>query len=515
VLAADATISFCDAMRTLCPHRLPIVRRAHRSLNSLPGKRRVAPREIRCEKGSVKRLFEYGVGELAELIRAGDVSAREVVLAHLDRIDEHNAYLGAITVTLRPSALAAADACDHRDRNDRGPFHGVPFSVKENLDCMGSATTHGVPSLRDAMPYADCPAVERLKRAGAIVIARTNLSEMGLRLCADNPLRGRTLNPYDRRLTAGGSSSGDAVAVATGMVPLGIGSDMGGSLRIPAHCAGVATLKPTTGRVPHAATLEPRDHGMAGQAMLAIGPIARSVDDLRRALAVLAGRDPRDPRSVDAPLTGPEAPRRAAVVTRLPGAPLSRACLAAIERAVAGLRTAGWEVEEALPPELSRVDDVFRKILATDLSALAPALAPALSEKLAAHLQRLVRAGRLHEASNHRIHSERSRLTRAWSSFFAEFPVVLGPNFGAAIWPNDADLDPAHGIDLLQETVRFMTPGNVLGIPCVALPMGVAPGGLPTSVAIYADLWREDLCLRAAADIECGQPAVPIDPVRA
>ncbi|MET0591259.1 MAG: amidase [Polyangiaceae bacterium] len=461
----------------------------------------------------MKRIFEYGASEMAALLRSGDVSAREVVLAHLERIEEHNSYLGAVTVALRDAALAAADASDRCDRNDRGPLHGVPFSVKENLDCEGSATTHGVPQLRDAMPYADAPAVARLKAAGAILVARTNLSEMGLRLCAENPLRGRTLNPFDRQRTAGGSSCGDAAAVATGMVPLGIGSDMGGSLRVPAHCCGVATLKPTTGRIAHAASLEPRDHGMSGQAMLSVGPLARSVADLRLALSVMAGRDARDPRSVDVPLEGADAPRRAALVTKLPGAPLPPSALAALEEAAKRLRSAGWEVDDASPPELARVDDVFRKILATDLATIAPQLEPFLSEKLSAHLQRVVRAGRLQEASNHRIHSERSRLARGWSSFFAEYPIVVGPTFACDIWPIDADLDPVRGIEMLKETVRFLTPGSALGLPCVTVPMGVADG-LPTSVTLYADLWREDLCLRAAETVEAGRPAVPVDPVR-
>ncbi|MFT3765207.1 MAG: amidase family protein [Minicystis sp.] len=408
------------------------------------------------------------------------MSSREVVEAHLARIEEVDGHLGAITVTLRESALAAADAADRGEA--RGPLHGVPFTVKENLDCLGSATTHGVPALRDALPYADAPAVARLKAAGAIVIGRTNLSEMGLRLCASNPLRGRTLNPYDRRLTAGGSSSGDAAAVATGLTPLGLGSDMGGSLRAPALCCGVAALKPTTGRIAHAASLEPRDHGMAGQAMLAIGPLARSVADLRLASSILAGRDIRDPRSVDVPLTGP-APEvyRAALVTRLPGAPLEASTVAAVERAGELLRAAGWDVEEAVPPELPRVNEVFGKLLATDLAVIAPQIQPVITEALFAHLMRLCRANKLHEASNLRIHAERSRLIRAWSGFFSDYPVVIGPNWARPIWPIDADLSPESGVALLEDTVRFITPGNVLGIPCVALPMGVA-GGLPTGI---------------------------------
>jgi len=374
--------------------------------------------------------------------------------------------------------------------------------------------THGLPSLRDALPYDDAPAVARLKAAGAIVVARTNTSEFGMRLCGSNPLHGRTLNPYDRRLTAGGSSVGDAAAVGTGMVPLGLGGDIGGSLRVPAECCGVAALKPTTGRVPFASSLAPRDFGMAGQAMLALGPIARHVADLRVALGVLAGRDIRDPRSVDAPLAGaePEA-RRAALVTALPGEPLPAATVAAIERAGASLAAAGWHVESATPPELTRVSDVFAKLLATDLSIIAPQAQPVISEALFEHLMRMCHSARLPEASNYRLHSERSRLAREWSRFFAEYPVVIGPNWSVPIWPTDADLDPEHGIERLRQTVRFITPGNALGLPSVVLPMGVV-NGLPTSAQIYADLWREDLCLAAAETIEAARgPIGPVDPV--
>jgi amidase len=290
---------------------------------------------------------------------------------------------------------------------------------------------------------------------------------------------------------------------------------MGGSLRIPAYCCGVATLKPTTGRIPFAASLEPRDHGMSGQAMLAVGPLARSVADLRLALSIMAGRDLRDPRSVDVPLDGP-APSawRVARVTQFSGAPLPASTLAALDRAAARLRSAGWEVDDVVPPELTRVDEVFTKLLATDLSIIAPQLQPFLSEKLFDHLVRLGKASRWQETSNHRLHSERSRLMRVWSAFFGEYPVVIGPNFARPIWPIDADLDPVRGIELLRETVRFVTPGNALGIPCVALPMGIVDG-LPEGIAIYADSWREDLCLRAAEIVEAGNAALPVDPVRA
>jgi amidase len=434
------------------------------------------------------------------LVASSRLSCRELVEAHLRRIDELDPRLGAVTIVLEEAALKAADAADRAGQGGR--LRGLPFTVKEDIDCLGSPTTHGVPALLGALPYADSPVVARLKAEGAIPIARTNLSEMGLRLCTSNPLRGRTLNPYDRRLTVGGSSGGDAVAVATGMTPLGIGGDSGGSLRVPAACAGVATLKPTTGRVPHASSLPPEDYGLALQLMLAIGPIARSVSDLRLFLEVVSGRDTRDPRSVDVPLTGPP-PRDkvAGIVTSLPGAPLGDAATQAVFRAGAALGAAGWEVEEVTLPELTRVNDVFANLLADELRTIAEGLEPLLSESLLGHLDRLCRSVERRKIPRAKLYAERSRLIRQWSGFFASYPVVIGPNLAHPIWPIDADLDPSHGIALLERATRFITPGNALGIPSLALPMGLSDG-LPTSVLVYSDLFREDLCLHAAELIE-------------
>jgi amidase len=455
-------------------------------------------------------LHERTALELARLVRDGTVSCRQVIDAHIARIEALEPQLGAVVLPLSSSARVAADAADRS--TSRGPLQGVPFTAKVTIDCLGSPTTLGLPALRDALPYADAPAVERLKAAGAVLIGRTNSSELALRLCTVSPLHGRTRNPFDPTLTIGGSSGGDACAVATGMAPIGLGIDMGGSLRIPAHCAGVATLKPTTGRVPHASSLEPRDQGMAAQAMLAVGPLARSVADLRLLLAVLAGRSPLDPRSVDAPLVGPQRERRAALVTRLPGPPLAPELLRPIERAGAALEAAGWVVEEAEPPELTRTGEVFARLLATDLEPQLPELQRFVSDSLLSHLERIVRSARLPALSNQRLHAERSRLGRQWSRFFVEYPVLVGPTWGCPVWPVDADLDPSAGLALLRETTRFILPGNVLGLPCVTLPMSGA-ATLPDSVSVYADLWREDLCLAAAEVIEAavGRRA-PVDP---
>lgn len=413
---------------------------------------------------------------------------------------------------MRESALALADLADRTE--PRGPLHGVPFTIKESLDCIGSATTLGVPAFAGRVPYEDAPGVARMKAAGAIPLGRTNLSEMGLRLCTDNPLHGRTRNPWDPVLTVGGSSGGDAAAVATGMTPFGLGNDLGGSLRVPAFCCGIAALKPTPGRIPHASALDPQDGGMAMQAMFTNGPMARSVADLRLGLRVLSGRDVRDPRSVDVPLEGPEPDeRRAALVTRLPGITLPASTVAAIERAGALLAAAGWEVEHAVPPELVRVCDLFGQWLAADLQVLVPMVAPIVSPTLQAHLRRLLAHGGQVPITTNRLHSERARLIRAWSRFLSRYPVAIGPNWTCPIWPCDTDLDPETGIRRIDDMARFTLPGSVLGLPSLALPMGLVDG-LPTGIQIYADLWREDLCLTAGEIIEAGVgPMVPTDPV--
>lgn len=460
-----------------------------------------------------ERIWERSATELAALIAAGEVSSREVVEAHLARVDEVNGYVNAVTAVLREAALAAADAADRGELS--GPLRGVPFTVKENIDCVGSATTHGVPALRNSLPWRDAPVVARMKAAGAIVIARTNLPELALRLSTNNPLRGRTLNPWNAALTAGGSSGGDAAALATGMTPLGLGNDLGGSLRNPAYCCGVAALKPTLGRIARARSIPPLDAGMATQAMAVDGPMARTVADLRLALAVLAGRDIRDPRSVDAPLEGAEpVARRAALVLRVPGVELPAATVTAIQRAGQLLARAGWEVELADPPELDLVTETWGNLLWTDFSILVPSWRALLSAPVYDYLMHASARYDTRDMPNCDIHSTRSLLTRLWSEFFVRYPVVIGPTWTQLPWPADADLDPETGVQLVLDTTRFITPANVLGLPAVALPTGVADG-LPTGIQIYADLWREDLCLEAAEIIEAGvERPTPIDPVR-
>jgi len=453
-------------------------------------------------------LWQRSAGELASLIRSREVSSREVVQAHLDRIDDVNGAINAVTIILADDALAAADDADRGAVS--GPFHGVPFTIKENIDCVGSPTTQGVPALADAMPPTDAPIVARMKAAGAIPLARTNLPEFGLRISTDNPLRGRTNNPWHPDRTAGGSSGGEGAALATGMSPFGLGNDIGGSVRNPAFCCGITSLKPTSGRLPMASSMPPLDPMVASQLMSTDGPMARRVDDLRVGMRVMGGRDVRDPRSVDVPFDGPHNDVQvAALVTSVPGVTLPPAFVDAVRQAGTALEDAGWKVIEALPPDLERVTEVWAGLLAFGIASVQPMLAPMMSEAAMNLIHQLLDLPR---NPAELLFVERHRLIREWSAFFVDHPVVIGPIWTDVQFEHDADFDASAGTTVTVDRLRFITPGNLLGIPGCAVPTGVADG-LPVGVQVYADLWRDDLCLDVAQVIEDSLGILtPIDP---
>jgi amidase len=244
-------------------------------------------------------LWRMSATELAQAISSKQASSQEVIEAHLRRIEAVNTAVNAVTVVLAEQAVEAAKAADRAvaDGDHLPPLHGVPFTVKGNIDLVGTPTTHGAKALVGAFPTQDAPVVERLKAAGAIPVGRTNLPTFALRWHTDSELYGLTINPWDRSRTAGASSAGEAAALATGMSPLGLGNDGLGSLRHPAQCCGISVLKPTLGRIPHATSIEPVDAPIGVQLTDVQGPLARRVADLQAALEVLGAPSWRDPWS--------------------------------------------------------------------------------------------------------------------------------------------------------------------------------------------------------------------------
>ena len=300
-------------------------------------------------------LWRMSAAELAEAIKTKQASSREVIEAHLRRIEAVNPSLNAVVIVMGEEALAAAVAADDTVASgaELRPLHGVPFTVKQNIDVEGTPTTQGLKALANAYPARDAPIVERLKAAGAIPIARTNLPSGAMRWHCDSELWGATLNPWDKSRTPGASSAGEAAAIATGMSPLGLGNDGLGSLRHPAQCCGISVLKPTLGRVPQASSLEPADMVPIGVQLTGVnGPLARRVADLRAAIEIMAGPTWRDPWTVPAPLRGPDLARpiRVALVVDPVGQGTARQVQDGIRKAARALEDAGYAVDELEPP---------------------------------------------------------------------------------------------------------------------------------------------------------------------
>jgi amidase len=461
-------------------------------------------------------LWGAGAGELAAAIRERRASSREVVEAHLRRIEDVNPRVNAVTRVLAEEALRAADEADRRlaAGEEVGPLHGVPLTVKENVDLAGHPTTHAVRAMVEAIPPVDAPHVAHLRAAGAIPLGRTNLPDFALRWHSDNALYGATRNPWDASRTPGGSSGGEGVALATGMTPLGVGNDLGGSLRWPAQCSGICSLKPTLGRIPQASATEPVDAPISIQLMSVQGPMARRVADLRLALEVMSRPSPRDPWYVPAPGTGdaPPAPVRVAVVTDPARMGTSPQVAAGVRRAAEALAAAGYAVEEVEPPDIALAAATWLDLLVHDLRFMWQLMSPLVSDDANRFMNTLLGTHpEIDSATYLQTFVVRQAIGRAWAEFQQERPLIVAPIATEPPFVVGADLEES-GIRAISASMRMVVTVNLLGVPAVALPVGVADG-LPQAVQVIGPRFREDLCLAAAGAIEdaCGVPT-PIDP---
>ena len=452
-------------------------------------------------------LWRCGIVDLAKAIREKQVSSREVIQAHLDRLNTVNGRLNAVTIVLHEEALRAAEEADQALARGAalGPLHGVPMTVKENIDLANSPTTAGVVALKDALPPLEAPHVTQLKRAGAIPIGRTNLPDFALRWHTDNALRGATQNPWDASRTPGGSSGGDAVALATGMTPLGLGNDYGGSLRYPSQCCGTTALRPTFGRVVWASSLARAERPITIQLFAVQGPMARQVRDLRLALTVMSGPDARDPWWTPAPLVGPpvEQPVTVAVCPNPGNSSVDSTVAAGVRQAAQLLAAAGYVVEEVDPPAIAEATDIWAQLVAADIRAV---LLPAMQEMACPdaltflhHFLALVPESAL--LSYIQGLAERNRIARAWSQFALQYPLILGPVSTVQPFPIGYDIAGQAQVQELLHSMRLVVSVNLLGLPSVAVPVGLADG-IPQGVQIIGPRYREDLCLDAAEAIE-------------
>ncbi|MEV8108181.1 amidase [Streptomyces sp. NPDC088135] len=465
-------------------------------------------------------LWKMSAAEQAEAVRNAEVSAAELVDNHLDRIAEVNPRVNAVTQLLAERARRAAARMDRQRAAGEtlGPLAGVPFTVKESTAVEGVPTTFGTERFRDLVAPADAPPVARLRAAGAIPIGHSNIPTLILAgMHTRSELFGDTVNPWDSSRTPGGTSGGDAVAVATGMAALGLGNDSGGSVRIPAQFCGVAGLKPSTGRFPaDHRILGPDDPGPASQILVTDGPLARRVDDLRLAYEVLAGTDPRDPRAVPVPAYGEPlaGPLKVAVVADPGGHGVHPTVRGAIETAADALRDAGYDVREVRDvPRMGEALDAYDRITMTEFAPNWPAVRKLLGKGGDRFIgMTMERTPPVSADELMKVMGTWMNIRRSWAEFLDEYPLLLGPVFTEPPVGPGLESRDRPGRDRVGSGMRLCTVTSFVGVPGVAVPTGMAEG-LPSGVQIVGRAFREDLCLDAAQAIEDRLGVLaPVDP---
>lgn len=453
--------------------------------------------------------------DLAARIRARQVSPTEVARDALARLDAVNPRINAV-VDHRPEdvlAQAAAIEAAFARGEDPGPLAGVPVTIKVNADQQGYATTNGLRLQKDLIAQQDSPVVANLRRAGAVLLGRTNTPAFSLRWFTRNSLHGHTRNPRDPSITPGGSSGGAAAAVAAGIGAIAHGTDIGGSIRYPAYACGVHGLRPTLGRIP-AWNASGAERHIGGQVMAVSGPIARTIGDLRLAFAAMCARDIRDPWWVGVPLEGPPAPKRAALCLAPEGMAVQPAVRDALRDAARRLEAAGWIIEEADTPPLREPAALQAMLwLAESRRGLNAALRQEADPDAAfvfAQMEALCPAPGL-DAFMDGL-QKRATFLRQWMEFLERFPVAIMPVSGELPFRDHEDVESPEAFRRIMEAQLTQVGLPLLGLPGLAVTTGLA-GRVPVGVQLVAGRYREDLLLRAAAIIEAaGVPAAPVDP---
>jgi len=446
---------------------------------------------------------------MAAALRTGEISARELTEAHLARIEACNPTVNAVVTLTAERALAEADAADARFAagEDLPPLHGIPMAHKDTHQTAGIRTTRGSPIHADDVPDTDELVIERLKRAGAITLGKTNVPEFGAGSHTVNPVFGATRNPYAPGRSAGGSSGGAAAALATGMHPLADGSDMGGSLRNPASFCNVVGLRPAPGRVP----TWPNEAAYA--TMSVQGPMARTVSDVALLLSVMAGPDTRSPIAIDVPGSVFDVPLerdlrglRIAWSPDLGGSiPVDAAVTAVLERQVRVFEQLGATVERA-DPDLRGADEVFRTLRAWHFAmSLGTVLSRHRNRMKATLVGNIEEGRRLAGADVARAEILHSALYQRMRTFFESWdllalPVSQVPPFPVELeYPTEiAGVAQGSYIDWMRSAYLI----SAFGHPAMSVPAGFTPDGLPIGLQLVGAHRGELALLQAAHGFE-------------
>jgi amidase len=467
-----------------------------------------------------KETWAQSASELSQSIRLKQVSCVEVVEAALQRIADINPDVNAVVEILGEQALDLArrhDSVLAGSDPQPGPLFGVPFTAKINVDVAGLATTNGVAAFSDLVAIDDNPCIRNLRDAGGICIGRTNVPAFSARYFTDNEFYGRTLNPWNKAITPGGSSGGAAVAVATGMGALSHGNDRAGSIRLPAHAAGIFGIRPTLGRVPSfdgTARFEPT---LGSRLTNVQGCFGRSIADVRLGLHAMSAASSRDPWWNPAPFLSIEKPR-VGIVSNWPATTVDSGAMKTLAEVTDRLRKSGYEVINASPPNLDEAALLFWSLISSEDNGQVQSMV----DKFGDAPIRKARRSTLNYAPSVSIVDDyialmqrRTEIIRDIMTFLDTCPVLVLPiSLGAPI-PIDADQNGDRAVHDMLDAYRPLTAVSLLGLPSLAVPCGVIDG-LPRGVQIVSGRYHEETCLGVGEIIARYQPAIePIDPLRA
>jgi amidase len=463
-------------------------------------------------------LWRWPACDLAHAIRTRQISAREAVTSCLERLEQVNPRINAVVDVLTTEALEAADRADRMVAagEEVGPLHGVPVTYKINMDYAGRPTTNGVVAFKDNVAKSDNPAIANWRKAGAIGIGRTNVPPFSARFFTSNALHGRTLNPWDPRITPGGSTGGGAAAVATGIGPLAHGSDRAGSIRYPAYACGILGLRPTIGRIPTFNSSAPGDPSLTTQITHTQGPLARTVRDLRLGYETMAAGDPCDPWWVPVPILAHPRPRpcMVALVAKNPGAETDPAVSKALRSAAQWLEDVGYRVEEEGPPHLEEIARLFFTMVRSEERSTTTSAIDRLGDDQLrkARASTMAYASVLDYDGYIGAFGRRATILRQWMLFLERYPLLLMPVSSLKPVPLDYDQQGDAAVARMLTAHHPMLAVSMLGLPGLAVPVGQA-GDTPLGVQLVAGRFREDICLAAAEVIEARCPAaIPIEP---
>ena len=455
-------------------------------------------------------LFFAPAHRLAAMMRARDVSSVEMVDAFIERIESVNHGLNAVVTLVEDRAAREAEESDRRlaGKGEIRPLEGIPITIKDSIITEGVRSTWGMKMFEHHVAKQDAPTVARLRAAGAIVIGKTNTPEMTMDYDCDNPVFGQTNNPWNRERVPGGSSGGEAAALASGMSPLGMGSDYRGSIRVPAHFCGVVGLKPTWGTIPGSGHMAPSVAAPPPIAQMAtIGPMARYVDDLTLAYNIVKGPHPSAPYTVPTPEAHPERVDlkkiRCAIFTDACEVPVTSDTRAAIERAGRELQKMGIVVEAVKPP----IDDGERLWWAFQGADGNQLVAEALGEGLKLSRERLRNLLAVTEGKSAAEFFKISMERDAWRVHLAEFmeryPIILGPTFCVTAFKHGATELEIEGKKYQHYLAGWPVAwGNCAGLPGVVVPCGKDRDGLPIGLQIVGRAFGEEMVLAVAKAAE-------------